>query len=87
MLITAQQDATICNFIIFLQTVLHVSVDNFTHRQEHTQIVITLSGTGRTVFATFRCRGGVGTSEVPNPPRPLKVANRVRPVPDSVITV
>jgi len=31
------------------------------HHQEQTQSVITASGTGRTVFATARWRGGVGT--------------------------
>ena len=43
---------TIYSFIIFLQTALHVSDDTLIHYQEHTQTVITTSGTGRTVFAT-----------------------------------
>ena len=64
MSIIVQQDETIYSFIIFLQTALHVSGDNFTHHQEHIQTVITTSGTGRTVLATFRCRGGVAA-----PPR------------------
>ena len=68
-------------FIIFPQTALHVSGDTFTHHQEHMWTVITASSTGRTVFATFRCRGGVV------PPRQGKVANKVWPVPDAVITV
>jgi len=33
--IIVQQDATIYGFIIFLQTVLHISGDTFTHHQEH----------------------------------------------------
>ena len=53
-LIIVQQDATIYSFIIFLQTALDVSGVNFTHHHEHIQNVITTSGTGRTVFATFR---------------------------------
>ena len=52
MSIIVQQDATIYSFIIFLQTALHVSDDILIHHQEHTQTVITASGTGRTVFAT-----------------------------------
>ena len=52
MSIIVQRDATIYSFIIFLQTALHVSDDALTHHQEHTQTVITTSGTGRTVFAT-----------------------------------
>ena len=67
-----------------MQTALHVSDDTLIHHQEHTQTVIT-SGTGQTVFATVRWRGGVGTA-VPTPPHQRKVANMVRPVPD-VITV
>ena len=34
--IIVQQDATIYNFIIFLQTDLHISGDTFTHHQEPT---------------------------------------------------
>jgi len=45
----------------FLQTALCVSVDTVIHHQEHIQTVITISGTGQTVFATVRWRGGVGT--------------------------
>ena len=37
MSIIVQQDATVCSFITFLQTILHVSDDNFIHHQEHTQ--------------------------------------------------
>ena len=74
------RDATLCSFIIFLQTALHVSDDTVVHHQEHT--VITTSGTGRTVFATVCWRGGV----VPSPPRQRTKANTVRPVPDVVIT-
>jgi len=48
--------------LYFLQTALHVSDDSLIHHQEHTETVITTSGTGRTVFATIRWRGGVGTS-------------------------
>jgi len=55
MSIIVQQDATIYSIIIFLQTALHVSGDTFTHHQERNKYtVITTSGTGRTVFATFR---------------------------------
>ena len=54
MSITVQRDTTIYSFIIFLQTALHVSDDTLIHHQEHTQTVITASGTGRTVFATVR---------------------------------
>ena len=54
MSIIVQQDATICIFIVSLQTALHVSDDALIHHQEHTQTVITTSGTGRTVFATVR---------------------------------
>ena len=75
----AKKEATIYNSIIFLQTALHVSVDTLIHHQEYTQTVITSSGTGRTV----RWRRGV----VPTPPRQRTVANKVRPLPDVVITV
>ena len=44
--IIAQQDETIYSFVIFLQTALHVSDDTLIHHQEHTQTVITTSGTG-----------------------------------------
>ena len=55
MSIIVQQDATIYSFIIFLQTAVNVSDDTLNHHQEqHTQTVITTSGTGRTVFATVR---------------------------------
>ena len=54
MSIIVQRAANIYIFIIFLQTDLHVSVDTLIHHQEHTQTVITTSGTGRTVFATVR---------------------------------
>ena len=68
--------------LYFLQTTLHVSDDTLIHHQERTQNVITTSGTGRTVFATVRWRGGV----VPTPPRQRAVTDTVRPVPDVVIT-
>ena len=51
---TVQQDATIYTFIISLPTALHVSDDTFIHHQEDIQTLIKTSGTGRTVFATFR---------------------------------
>ena len=51
MSITVQQDATIYSFIIFLQTALDVLDDP---SSEHTQTVITTSGTGRTIFTTVR---------------------------------
>jgi len=55
MSIIVQQEATIYTlFIMLLQPVLHVSDDTLIHHQEHTQTVITTSGTARTVFATFR---------------------------------
>ena len=54
MSIIVQRDATIYSFIIFLQTALHVSEDTLIHHQEHTQTVITTSGTGRTFFVTVR---------------------------------
>ena len=47
--IIVQWDATIYSFIIFLQTALRVSDDTLIHHQEHTQTVITISGTSRTV--------------------------------------
>ena len=50
MSILVQQDATIYIFIIFLQTALQVSVNILIHHQEHTQTVITTSGTGRTAM-------------------------------------
>ena len=56
MSITVQQDATICTFIIFLQTSLHISDDTLVHNQEHMQTVITASGNGRTIIATVPCR-------------------------------
>ena len=51
--IIVQKDATIHSFIIFLQTALYISDDTLIHNQEHTQILIPTSGTGRTVFATL----------------------------------
>ena len=54
MSIIVQRDATIYSFIIFLQTALLVSDDTLINHQEHTQTLITTSGTGRTVFATVR---------------------------------
>ena len=85
MSITVQHNATTYSFIIFLQTALHVSDDTLIHQQEHIEIVIT-SGTGQTVFATVRWRGGVRTGRVPTPPQQRTVANTVQRVPD-VITV
>ena len=49
MSIIVQRDANIYSFVIFLQTALDVSDDTLIHHQEHTQTVITTSGTGRTV--------------------------------------
>jgi len=40
--------------LYFLQTALHVLDDTLINHQEHIQIVITTSGTGRTDFATTR---------------------------------
>ena len=54
--ITVQRDATIFSSIIFLQTVLHVSGDTLIHHQEHTQTVITTSGTGRTALQFDQCQ-------------------------------
>ena len=54
MSIIVQQDVTIYSFIIFLQIALHVLDDTLIQRHEHTQTVITTSGTGQTVFATVR---------------------------------
>ena len=45
--IIVQQDATSYSFVIFLQTALHVLGYTLIHHQEHTQTVITTSGTGR----------------------------------------
>jgi len=59
MSITVQQDATVYSFIIFLQAAVHVSDYSLIHHQEHTQTVITTSGTVRTAFGTVRRRGGV----------------------------
>ena len=86
MSISVQRDATIYSFIIFLQTALRVSDDILIHHQEHTQTVITTSGTGRTLFSTVRWHGGVGTT-IPTPPPQRMIANTVLPVPDVVITV
>ena len=83
MSIIVQQDATVHSFIIFLQTAVHISDDTLIHHQEHTQTVITTSGTCWTVFATALWRGGVGTPT----PRQRMVANTVWPMPDVVITV
>ena len=52
--IIVQRDATMYSFIMFLQTPLHVLDDTLIHCQEHTQTVITTSGTGQTIFATIR---------------------------------
>ena len=41
---------------IFLQTALRVSDDTLIHHREHTETVITTSGTDRIVFATVRWR-------------------------------
>ena len=87
MSIIAQQDATIYNFNIFLQTALHVSDETLIHHQEHTQTVITTSATGRTVFATVRWRGWVGTMGTCIVNRQRTVANTVQTVPDVVITI
>jgi len=84
MSIIVQQDVTIYSFIIFLQIALHVLDDTLIQRHEHTQTVITTSGTGQTVFATVRWYAGVG---VQTPPRQWTVANTVQPVSDVVITV
>ena len=54
MSIIVQQYETIYSFIIFLRTALHVSDGTLIHHQQHTQTVITTSGTVRTVFATVR---------------------------------
>ena len=83
MSLIAQQDATIYSFTIFLQAVLHVSDDILIHQQEHTQTIITTSGTVRTVFATVRLRGGVGTTTTLH----RTLANTVRPVSYVVIIV
>jgi len=79
--VIVQQDATIYSFFTFLQTALHVSDATLTPHQEYTQSVITTFGTGRTVLATVRWRGGVG---VLTPPRQRTVANTFRPVPDVI---
>ena len=65
MSVIVQQDVTVYSFIIFLQTALHVSDDTLIRHQEHTQTLITTSGTGRTVFVTVRCCGGVGVLTPP----------------------
>ena len=71
--------------LYFLQTALHVSDDTFIHHQEHTQTVITTSGTGRTVFVTVRWCEWVGTT-VPIS-RQRMVLETAWPVPDIVTTV
>ena len=48
--------------LYFLYTVLRVSDDILIRHQEHTQTLITTSGTGRIVFATVCWRGEVGTT-------------------------
>ena len=90
MSIIVQQDATIYSFILFLQIALRFSDDTLIHHQEHTQTVITTSGTGQTVFATVHWHGGVGIVgriDVTTPPHQRTVANTVQPVPDVVIAV
>jgi len=72
--------------LYFLQTALHVSDDTLIHHQQHTQTVITTSGTSRTVFA-FRPLTRRSRTGVPTPPHLRTVANTVRLVPDVVITV
>ena len=69
----------------FLQTAQHISEYTLIHHQEHIQTIITTSGTGRTVFATVRWRGGFITA-VQTPPSQRTVVNTVRPVPDVVTT-
>ena len=54
MSIIVQQDSTIYSFIIFLQIALYVSDGTLIHHQEHTQTLITISGTGRNLFVTVR---------------------------------
>ena len=54
MSIIFQRDPNIYSFIIFLQIALHVSGDSLIHHQEHPKTLITISGTGRNVFATVR---------------------------------
>jgi hypothetical protein len=48
--ITVQQMPLYTVLLYFLQTALHVSDDTLFHHQEHIQIVITTTGTGRTVY-------------------------------------
>ena len=59
-LVVAQSSSEIpeglMNNPVFLQTAVHVSDDNLIHHQEHTQTVITTSGTGRKILPIFRCR-------------------------------
>jgi hypothetical protein len=76
-----------------LYTVYYISVNSSTrfgwwlHPSSGTHItVITTSGTGQTVSATFCCRGAVVTA-VPTAPRQRKVAETVWLVPGVVITV
>ena len=80
MSLIVQQGANINSFI-FLQRTRHVSVDTFNHHQEHTQTVITGSGTDRTDRyrpLLWRSRFDSTTTDG---------SDKVRSVPDAVITV
>ena len=82
--IIVQQYATVYGFIIFLQTALHVSDDTLIHHQEHTQTVLQHLAL---VEPYLLPSVDVESEQVPTPPRQQTVANKVRPVPDVVITV
>jgi len=87
MSIIVQQDATIYSLLYFCKLlymfrlvtppIIRINIT-----------VITASGTGQPAFATFHCRGAVGTAVArPTAPRQQKVAKAVWPVPDAVIIV
>ena len=67
-------------YYIFCRQLYMFRNDTLIHHQEHIQTVIKTSSTGRTVFATVRWCGGVGTT----PPRQRTVTNTVRQVPDVI---
>ena len=69
----------------FLQTAIHVSDDTLIHHQEHTQTVITTSGTGQTVLLLPVDEEELWLSS--DSPHQRTVVNTVRPVPDVVNTV
>jgi hypothetical protein len=74
--IIAQQDATICRLLYFCKPLNMFRVVTPPIIRSTCNSVITASGTGQTVSATFRFAGAVGTA-VPTAPTKRKVAETV----------